>query len=283
MRMSARRSLATAAMAMGMGLVTGCSATSPAKPDASAATKPAEGFTRSAAPELEETPMPTVPPSTPPPAATVTPAPTAAPAKDAQGKIIGPVITYFGLARADGKVVDPASVDKAGVPTYNTAAGSGFILVVEAKPGPSQLDVARQVYMSSETDPNLRPDLEIISNRDLGDGSPAVCDRRKPKIGGIPAISPASFENTQKIADAMNDLACRFETFIESDSSCTLDKLGNFAFAKPDTTAQFCTIVARSFLFQEGTTELQVRVRDSAGNPGPIKKLRIYRKPAAKK
>ncbi|HYD49404.1 MAG TPA: hypothetical protein VEB21_13700 [Terriglobales bacterium] len=264
---------------LGLGLMIGCGAKAPAKPEPKVATTPATP----AAPAFEETPMPTVPPRSNEPEGQPTPAPVPSPAaKSGAGGTIGPVITYFGAARADGKVVEPNAVE-GGIPVYHTASGSGFILVVEAKPGESGLDVARQVSMHSPTDPNVRPDLEIIASRDLGDGSPEVCDRRKPKIGGIPGIKPLSFANTQKIADAINDLSCRFETFIEAESSCTLDKLGNFAFARSDTKVQFCTIVARSFLFPEGTTDLQVRVKDSAGNPGPIKKMRIVRRPPAAK
>lgn len=247
-----------------------------------------------APPDTEETPVPTVPPHTATPVAEATPLPTrstAPPVKAKKGESIGPIITFFGAARADGSKADPLEVDKRGVATYQTSAGSGFILVVEAKPGKSELEVARRIFAYVPNDPTVRPDLQIESNRDLGNGSPAVCDRMKPNIGGVPAINPTNFAETQKVSDALNDFACRFETFIESDSSCTMDKNGDYSFMeKKETTTQFCMMVARAYGFPEGDTMLTVRLLDTAGNPGPAKQLRIRRphnptapKPATKK
>jgi hypothetical protein len=234
-------------------------------------------------PAYEETPIPTVPP------ATAAPAPTAAPtplptrpvgSKDVKpgvGGPIGPVITYFGAARADGLPVEPESVDAKGVPTFLSVAGSGFILVVEAKPGSGGFEVGRRTFVHGPEDPSLRPDLEIQVTRDLGDGSKAVCDRRRPELGGVPKINPPNFEGGQAVADALNDLSCRFEAFTESEFSCTLNSLGNYAFVKGDTANQFCVIVAKSFAFPEGITEVRVRLKDVEGNPGPVSTVRIRR------
>ncbi len=268
-------------LAMLASVVSGCSAsrgTSPTPPPT---------------PVYEDTPVPTVPPATPTtPAAVVTPAAAATPVptrpigksevKAKPGEPIGPVVTYFGAARADGLPVEPKSVDRQGVPTYESAVGSGFMLVIEAKPGLGSFEVGRRVFVHVPDNPAARPDIEIIANRPLGDGSAAVCDRRPPNMGGVPAVSPARFDETQAISDAMNDLACRFETFNESEMSCTVDKLGNYKFVDGATTNQFCVIVARSFAFAEGTTEVSVRLKDVEGNPGPVKKLRIHRPPAKK-
>jgi hypothetical protein len=236
-------------------------------------------------PEFEITPVPTVPLTTPTPAPTAAPIPTrrigkAAEARD--GAPIGPVITHFGVGRADGLPVEPTSIGKDGIPTYTAAAGSGFMIIVEAKPGEGGLDVGRRVFAHIADDPTVRPDLEIQANRDLGNGSKAVCDRRRPKIGGIPGINPPSFAETSKITDAINDFSCRFEVFSESDFSCTMTRSGDFSFAKADTTAQFCMIIARAYGFDFGDTLVSVRVRDVAGNPGPVHKLRIHRPPAKK-
>jgi len=111
----------------------------------------------------------------------------------------------------------------------------------------------------------------------LGDGSKAVCDRRPPEMGGVPGINPATFAGGQAVADALNDLSCRFETFLESEFSCTLNSLGNYSFVKSDSTNQFCVIVAKSFAFPIGTTEVRVRLKDIEGNPGPVERLRIRR------
>ncbi len=246
---------------------------------ACAARAPVKG-SKAAMAEETETPMPTVPPSVPTPLPEAAPVPTrpaGATIKARKGELIGPIITYFGAARADGTTVEPMSVDKKGIPTYHSAVGSGFMLVVEAKPGKSELEPGRRVFAYDPDDPKLRPDLEIETSRDMGNGSPAVCDRRRPTVGGVPGINPPSFAETKKISDAINDFSCRFETFIESDSSCTLSKSGDYSFVSKDTMTQFCMIVARSYQYPIGQTVLSVRLRDADGNPGPVKQMRIVR------
>lgn len=247
------------------GLLSACAAKAPAK-------RPMA---------VPETRVPTVPHATATPLAEPAALPTRSIAqKDVRakrGEAIGPVVTFFGAARADGTNAEPTSVDKDGTATYVTAAGSGFIIVVEAKPGKSNAEVARRVFAYVPNDPHTRPDLEIESSRDMGNGSPAVCDRQRPNIGGIPAIHPTTFAETQKVSDAINDFACRFETFIESESSCTMNASGDYAFVKKDTKMQFCMLVARSYAFPDGDTVLSVRVRDVDGNPGPVARMRIRR------
>jgi hypothetical protein len=248
---------------------------------ACAARKPVKVGTAAA---FESTPMPTVPPSTPTPEATAAPLPTRPVGKHVKGANVGPVVTFFGAARADGSTVDPVSVDKKGIPVYHSEVGSGFMLVVEVKPGENGYEPGRRVFAYVPDDPTVRPDLEIESNRDMGNGSREVCDRQRPRIGGMPAVNPPSFAETQKISDAINDLSCRFETFIESDGSCTLNKNGDYSFISKDTTTQFCMIVARAYMFPVGKTLLSVRVRDTEGNPGPVKHMWVERpaKPARK-
>ncbi|MCK6554040.1 hypothetical protein L6Q96_05580 [Candidatus Binatia bacterium] len=227
----------------------------------------------------ETTPMPTVPPATPTPEPEVQAVPTrgGGDPKAKRGPGTGPVVTHFGVARADGVVVEPKSVDKDGTPLYLSPIGSGFMIVVEGRPGASGEDVGRRTFAHVADDPSVRPDLEIQVNHNLGDGSTAVCDRRRPTIGGIPAINPPSFAETQRISDALNDFSCRFETFIESDSSCTVGTGGDYTFVKKDTTTQFCLIIARAYGFPVGDTLVTVRLRDTAGNPGPPKRMRIRR------
>jgi hypothetical protein len=250
---------------------------------ACAAKAPIKG-PKSVAETYQETPVPTVPPSTPSPvpaASAIPTPPERPPVKARKGEPIGPIVTFFGAVRADGTSVQPKSVDEKGIPTYASAAGSGFMLVVEAKPGASRLEPARRVSAYVPGDPKSRPDLEIEADRDMGDGSPAVCDRTRPNIGGIPGIKPPSFAETQRVSDAINDLACRFETFIESEASCTQTKSGDYSFIAKDSTTQFCMIVARAWAFPPGVTLLSVRVRDTEGNPGPVKQMRIWRPVAA--
>jgi hypothetical protein len=248
---------------------------------ACAAKAPLKG-PKAAAEAYEPTPVPTVPPSTPTPVASASPIPTRPIGKEVKarkGEPIGPIVTFFGAARADGSSVQPKSVDKKGIPTYISAVGSGFMLVVEAKAGASGFDPAHRVFAYVADDPKSRPDLEIEANRNMGDGSKAVCDRMRPNIGGIPGINPPTFAETQRVSDAINDLACRFEIFVQSDSSCTLAKNGEYSFINQDSTTQFCMIVARAWAFPPGETLLSVRVRDTEGNPGPVKQMRILRSP----
>jgi hypothetical protein len=243
-----------------------------------AAKKPVKGGIDTAA-ALESTPMPTVPPKTPTPEVAAAPLPTRPVGKHVKatkGGAIGPEVTFFGAARADGSTVEPVKVEK-GIPVYRSEVGSGFMLVVEVKPGLSGYEPGRRVSAYVPGDPTVRPDLEIETSRDMGNGSPEVCDRQRPNIGGVPGINPPSFAEKQKISDAINDFGCRFETFIESDGSCTLGKNGDYSFVSKDTTTQFCMIVARAYMFPVGKTLLSVRVRDSEGNPGPVKQVWIYR------
>ncbi len=241
----------------------------------------------------QETAVPTVgataTPTPPPPSAAGAAVPTTADGKPVAvstravgtidkpkpGQVIGPLITHLGAARADGTGV-PA-VMEGGLPTFTTSAGSGFILVIEAKAGVGGHEVGRRVYAHLKDDPTVRPDLEILVNRDLGDGSPAVCDRMKPNIGGIPGNAKTDWSETQSVSDRINDLTCRFESFNESESSCTQTASGDFSFLAKDTTQQFCMIVARAWAFPEGDTIVSVRVRDMKGNPGPVKQMRVRR------
>lgn len=228
-------------------------------------------------PPVEGTPVVirTVPPRTATPAtgAALPTRPVADPGAEAakrKGKDIGPVVNFAGLARADGQLTQPTAKNAQGIPIYTHSVGSGFMIVVEGKPGVGNMEVARSIFRYDPNDPTQRPDLEIEVNRPLGDGSAAVCDASRPKIGGIPAITPPSFAETPAVTQALNDLSCRFETFIESSGACTVLKTGDFSFARPDSSLQFCMVVARAWGFQKGQTLVSVRLRDVEGNPGPV-------------
>jgi hypothetical protein len=152
------------------------------------------------------------------------------------------------------------------------------MIVVEGKPGLGNGEVGRSIFRYDEKDPTQRPDLEIEVNRPLGDGSAAVCDARRPTIGGVPAIDPASFAETPKVTAALNDFSCRFETFIESAGACTVKKTGDFTFVKPDTNVQFCMVVAKAWAFSDGQTVVSVRLRDVDGHPGPVSHFIVDRR-----
>lgn len=195
------------------------------------------------------------------------------------GKAVGPIVTFAGIARADGSGIDSEGKTAQGVPIYRHPVGSGFMVVVEGKPGIGKIENGRSIFRYNADDPTQRPDLEIEVTRALGDGSLEVCDARRPKIGGVPGIDPPSFADTPKISAALNDLSCRFETFIESNSSCTVNKYGDFEFLNKDSKVQFCMVVARSWQFPEGDTLVSVRLRDTDGNPGPVSRFVLRYKP----
>jgi hypothetical protein len=227
----------------------------------------------------------TVPPGTPVPAggAALPTRPVKNPQAEAEkkaGKAVGPVITHMGAARADGFLTKPVGKDSEGVPIYQNPVGSGFMIVIEGKPGISNLEVGRSIFKYGDPrDPSQRPDLEIEVNRPLGDGSPAVCDAKPPNFGGVPAINPPSFADNPTIDATLNDFSCRFETFIESSGACTVNKNGDFEFAEHDTKVQFCIVIARAWNFPEGETLVSARLRDIEGNPGPVSRFIMVRKP----
>jgi hypothetical protein len=237
-----------------------------------------------ATPDVTMTAVPTVPVRTETPVSGVATPMATRPIKSDEsdaakkaGKQIGPVLTYLGIARADGTKIEAASTEKDGTIVFDNSIGSGFMLVVEAKPGISNIEAGRRISAYDKDDQRSRPDLEIETDKDLGDGSKVVCDKRRPDIGGVPAVNPPSFGDSRAVADALNDLSCRFEVFIESGSACTVTKNGDFSFLSKDTQVQYCMIVARAWNFPVGNTLVSVRVRDKEGNPGPVKKMLLRR------
>lgn len=185
----------------------------------------------------------------------------------------GPYISHFGLAKADGRVEQPAGMTAEGIPIFERPVGSGFLIVVEARRGRSNRPVGTQLFRSDPGNPELRPDLQLESRLDLGDGSSLVCDRGPvpdASIGGVPGIDPPSFAFTQEISDALNDFGCRFDFHISRDDACTRNELGNFDFVSTLTQTQFCSVpaVGVELLFPSGANLLTVQVQDTGGNIG---------------
>jgi len=238
------------------------------------ATMPAPTATATLPPPSATATTTTAPTGTPTatPTPVVSPAPTSPPAT-------GPVITFFGLARADDTLIEPAGHDSAGVPIYTRAVGGSFRIVVEAAPGASGGLPGSRAFEPDGTTP---PALQIGSSRPLGNGSPEVCDRTPPEIGGIPAIDPPTFASTPEAIAALNDFGCRFldgagEPRGRSSTvdSCVLmpSGSGTYAFVSPATRMQFCALVDTSFAFPPGDTLLTVRLLDGNGDPGPAAHL----------
>ena len=122
--------------------------------------------------------VPTVPPGTPTPgsgaALPTRPVknPNAAAEKKA-GKAVGPIVTFAGVARADGQLTQPIGKNPEGIPIYRNPVGSGFMIVVEGKPGIGNVEVGRSIFKYDPNDPSQRPDLEIEVNRPLRKARPA--------------------------------------------------------------------------------------------------------------
>jgi hypothetical protein len=173
----------------------------------------------------------------------------------------GPAFTYVGLTAANGTPLGMLGYTGA-MPVFFSNSASGFQLVVEGRAGSSGFAPGLATFHSAPHDPTQRPDIQMESNRALGDGSRAVCE------GGVPAVNPPDFSTTQLVADALNDLGCHFAVATAPDSACTVDHFGNYDFIGSGTQVQFCLTVSASLAFPLGDTLLTVQLRDKAGNIG---------------
>lgn len=182
------------------------------------------------------------------------------------------MITYFGVVRADDTLVDSTDTTPDGVPIYERSFGSGFSLVLEARPGGTKSDLDPSTF-NSNPDARLLPGLQIEASRQLGDGSSAVCDDTAPTLGGVPAVDPPDFSPTQVVVNAINDFACRFKDGFglysgrtKLQDACTTFEDGGFRFTAAGTTIQYCGLINEAVSFPLGDTVVTARVRDVAGN-----------------
>ena len=202
---------------------------------------------------------------------------TLSPTPSVTAAVNGPVITFFGLTRADDVLIDPSGAS-GDIPIYQPLFGYGFSLVVEAMPGPSHAPVAKSTFVSGAA-----PDLQVQVTRPLGNGSTTVCDDTPPIIGGVPAINPPNFSDDPPVADPLNDLGCRFidgagakiGRACSESTACVLGTDGQFACVAPNTSLQFCGFIGQILTFPSGDTTVTVRVRDVQGRLGPAKQLII--------
>lgn len=183
---------------------------------------------------------------------------------------LGPEITFLGVAGSDGRASTALGNLPDGTPVYFRSSGFGFLLVVEAAPGPSGGRVGTRVFDSSSTDPSRQPDLQIQVDRPLGAGSRAVCDER-----GVPAVVPADFSAIQTVSNALNDLGCRFSVSTTRAATCTLDQFSQANFLSPRSTTQFCLQVNSDLAFSNEETTVIVRLRDQTGAMGPVRRLKL--------
>ena len=127
----------------------------------------------------------------------------------------------------------------------------------------------------------IYPSLQILSNRNLGNGSIAICDTQPVAQGGggVPGVSPPDFASDK--IDALVDFACRFEAKLPSEP-CTLGPDGLDATITPNLPSsgrQFCAVVSRNLEFMAGDTVLTARVLDTNGRPGPVTEIVVRRSP----
>jgi hypothetical protein len=206
------------------------------------------------------------------PTATPTPTPTLAP---------GANIGFIGVLRADESIIEPSGYDAEDRPIYVRANPSGFIIVIDAKPGTNGAAVGHSAFNHDPNDPTVQPDMQIQASRPLGNGSSAVCDDMAPTAGGVPAVGPVSFDETQPISDALNDFGCRFNDGTGSplgrgpDSACVQFPDGEFRFVDPSATIEFCGFISVPLRFPDGDTIVTARVRDVSGMFGPPRQIII--------
>lgn len=231
------------------------------------------------------TPTPAPPTSTPTDTATATPTHTAsATPTNTEPPSIGPEITFFGVARADGTIPD-ISGEQDGIPIYERPAPFGFLIVAEGRSGASGGVLGQCNSSYDPFSPAVRPSIQILSNRNLGNGNPAVCDgpivfptgfgcgERPPVIvpmGGIPGFDPPDFDPaSQAVADALNDFGCRM-TYLGPSEPCTKSDFGNPRYVDTRSTDQFCSggTISADMRFPPGDTMLVARWLDSRGNLG---------------
>jgi len=179
-------------------------------------------------------------------------------------------------------VVEPSGTTAEGITIYERPTNFGFIIVVEGRPGASGRALSSYGTVDSPASGSSRANLQIMSSNSLGDGSTAVCDvgpYPEAPIGGVPGENPADFFGpSQAITDAINDFACRFDIHTSPDTACTVNALGNFAFASEEVvsqTRQFCNVpaVGAELAFPSGDTLLVVQLVDSGGNLGDQGKM----------
>ncbi len=183
----------------------------------------------------------------------------------------GPGVTYIGIASPDGRPAPLLGVLEDGTPVYFRNSGFGFLLVVEAATPPSGAPIGTTLLDSVAGDPSQRPDFQPIVDHTLGDGSREICDEF-----GVPADAALDFSAlTQPLADAINDLSCRFEIATRSNAACTQNAFGQLAFVSKATRAQFCLSVSSGMAFPRGDTQFAVQLRDESGLVGPVQKMML--------
>ncbi len=154
--------------------------------------------------------------------------------------------------------------DPGGRRVYERSQGR-FLFIVEGARGPSNRLPGDILAPQSGL-----PDLQILVDRNLGNGSALVCDKGPPPIpnGGVPGLSSLDF-TAPAAADPMRDMACRFIIQTSGSNACTRNRNGDFAFLGSGSVKQYCFQVPESVTFPVGDTTVAVQLRDTGGTLGP--------------
>lgn len=181
----------------------------------------------------------------------------------------GPRVSFIGIASPDGRPAPSLGTLPDGTPVYFRNAGFGFLLVVEVATPPSGAPVGLTTADSVADDPSRRPDFQVLADRPLGNGSREICDEF-----GVPGQAALDFAPlTQPLADAINDLACRFDVATRPNTACTQNEFGQLGFVTATTRAQFCLPVTSGMVFPAGDTTIAVQARDDSGLVGPVQRM----------
>lgn len=146
-----------------------------------------------------------------------------------------------------------------------------FLFVVEGARGASGRDPGENLNATGQA----RPDVQILVTNDIGNGSPARCDKGPPPtpFGGVPGFDPPNFEPTQDVTTALQDMACRFILQRSTGDACTRDRTGKFNFLGAASRKQFCFSIPQSARFPFGDSIVALQLVDTQGNIGPKKEF----------
>jgi hypothetical protein len=193
----------------------------------------------------------------------------------------GPQITFFGLARADGLLLQPAEIRPGNVPVYLRPGGTSFFIVVEARPGTTG---GLSTNLANLQNPTVAPDFRIWANKPLGTGTEAVCDvgpLPNNPLGGVPGVTEAQYNPADpRVARALNDWGCRFAIHNSSDA-CTIPNPISMEsrFVSSLTSLQICSepVIGTPLQFPTGETTVTMQWKDTGGNFSEPRRLIISR------
>lgn len=194
----------------------------------------------------------------------------------------GPVVRFAGPVNQDGcpfccefscrlTPTPTPEFDNEGRRVFRRASGQ-FLFVIEAGPGTSNRQPGTEGVSSNGvplgiSHPSGQPSLQVLSEHDLGNGSP-IFDCNQVPFGGVPGMPDLDFDAGPATTAALVEMACHFELAQSTSFACTRDRFGVFSFLT-NATRQYCFPTSGSTEFPPGSTVVAVRLRDTNGNLGP--------------